>query len=293
MNTYRRWMVGLDNSLMDKIIIQYTSFLAKIFRPETIYFINVQKDMEVPESVKQKFPELRKPVDEKIKDYLKEEVETFFSDKEHFDIEYKVIEGNPFEELMRWCNIKNIDLFIAGRKRELKGSGVLPHKLARKADCSVLFIPEKPNTRLQEIFVPVDFSEPSEKAFETGLQIAKRDESATLHLLNVYHIPYGYSRTRLEKDYSAALKEEATEQYNRMVGKHNTESVHISPYFHYDDSDRAPEIIIETAHKRNADIIIIGSKGRSAIMSQLLGSVTEKLIKLENGVPVLVVKTAS
>jgi nucleotide-binding universal stress UspA family protein len=290
MNNYKRWMVGLDNTLIDKSVIQYTAFLAQIFRPEIVYFINVQKDMEVPERIKQQFPELRQPVDEKIKEMMREEAEAYFANKDYFDLEFKVVEGNPFEELIRWGSIKNIDLFIAGRKKELKGTGVLPQKLARKASFSVLFVPEKPNLRVQEIFVPTDFSAHAEAAFESALCFAKRDEAATIHLLNVYHVPYGYHQTRLEKDYSAALKEEATEQYNRMLARHNIENVHISPIFHYDNSDRTAEIICETAHKRNADIILIGSNGRNALLAQLLGSVTEKILRLESDIPVLVVK---
>jgi nucleotide-binding universal stress UspA family protein len=289
MNTFRRWMVGLDNSLMDKTAIQYTAFLAKVLRPEKIYFINVQKNLEVPDSVKEKFPELRQPLDEKIKDALKDEVQKNFTNHDHFDIEYKVIEGNPFEELLHWIEIKNIDLLIVGRKKELKGSGVLPQKLIRKSSCSALFIPEKPNFRLEEIFVPLDFSEHSESAFEFALNLAKHDEATTLHLQHIYHIPYGYSQTRLEKDYSTALKEEATEQYNEMISKFDIDNAHLSPIFHYDNQDRVAEIICETAHKRNADIIVLGAKGRNAFIAQMLGSVTEKILKTENSIPVMVV----
>jgi len=282
-------MVGLDNSLMDKIIIQYTSFLAKALRPDKIYFINVQKDLEVPESVKQKFPDLRQPQDEKVKDALIDEVQKNFTNYEHFDIEYKVIEGNPFEELVHWTGIKNIDLIIVGRKKELKGSGVLPQKLVRKTECTTLFVPEKPNLRLEEIFVPIDFSDYSESAFEFGLHLAKRDEVCTLHLQHIYHVPYGYHQTRLEKDYSTALKEEASEQYNKMISRYETADAHLSPIFHYDNQDRVAEIICETAQKRNADIIVMGTKGKSAIVAQMLGSVTEKVLKTENSIPVLII----
>lgn len=290
MSDFKRWMVGLDNTLIDKIVIEYTAFLARQLRPEVIYFINVQRNLEVPEAVKEKFPELRKPADERIKESMTEEVRTFFTDSEYYDLEFKVVEGNPFEELVRWGSIKNVDLFIAGRKKELKGAGVLPQKLARKASFSVLFVPEKPRFRLQELLVAVDFSTHSEKAFEVALQLARSEDSTTLHALHVYHMPYGVHQTRLERDYSEALKEEATDQYNQMIARHAIGNVHVSPIFQYDNQNRIAEIICETARKRNADLMIVGHKGRSGVMLQLLGSVTEKILQLENEIPVLVIK---
>jgi nucleotide-binding universal stress UspA family protein len=283
-------MIGLDNSLIDKTVIQYTDFLANVMSPEKIYFVHIRKSLDVPDSVKQKFPELGQPIDERIRKELQTEVKKYFVDHEQFDIDYIVIEGNPFEELLNWSRIKNIDLIISGRKKELKGSGVLPQKLARKSNCSLLFVPEKPNFHLQEIFVPLDFSEHSESAFEFALNIAKTDEASTLHLLHVYHIPYGYHQTRMQRDYSAALIEEATDQYNKMLSKFEIGDTHLSPVFHYDEHDRIAEIISETANKRNADIIIIGSRGKSNFVSQLLGSITEKLLKTENSVALMLVK---
>jgi nucleotide-binding universal stress UspA family protein len=290
MKTKKRWMVGLDNSLIDKVVIEYTSFLANIIKPEKIYFINVQKSLEIPENIKQKFPDLRKPLDEKLEEQMKENVQTNFRSYDNYDIEYKVIEGNPFDELLNWISIKNIDLFISGRKKELKGSGILPNKLARKSACSILFIPEKPALRLHEIFVPVDFSKSSEDAFEVALDLAHRDEASTLYIQNIYFVPQGYRQTRLEEEVALAMKEEVTDQYNKLLSKLYTNGTHLSPIFVSDSTGRIAEIICENAHKRNADLIIMGHKGKTGAAALLMGSTTEKVLRIEEGIPVLVVK---
>jgi nucleotide-binding universal stress UspA family protein len=290
MNTKKRWMVGLDDSLIDKVVIEYTSFLANIVKPEKIYFVNVQKSLEIPENIKQKFPDLRKPLDEKLEEQMKENVQANFRNYDNYDIEFKVIEGNPFDELLHWSSIKNIHLFIAGRKKELKGSGILPYKLARKAPCSVLFIPEKPALRLHELFVPVDFSPSSENAFEVALNLANKDEASTLYVQHVYYLPQGYRKTRLEEEVAAAMKEEVTEQYNKLLSKLYTNGTHLSPIFIGDATGSTAEIICENAHKRNADLIVMGHKGKTGIATILMGSVTEKILRAEEGIPVLVVK---
>lgn len=290
MEKLKRWLVGLDLSLMDKPLVEYTAFAAHIFRPEKIYFVNIQKNMEIPVSVKQKFPELSQPIDEKYKLEIKDLIKKNFPDYDSFDIEYKVIEGNPFEELAKWVSIKNIDLFISGRKKDLKGSNILPHKIARKINAACLFVPEKPNLRWQEIFVPIDFSEHANRAFNVALQIAAKNDAATLHLQHVYYVPQGYRNTRLEEEINEAMKADATVAYNEFISSHPIHNIHLCPIFTHDYKQNPAWIICETAQKRNVDIIVMGAKGKSALASLFLGSVTEKILLKESAIPILIVR---
>lgn len=290
MENLKRWLVGLDLSLIDKSIVEYVAFLANLYHPEKIYFVNIQKKLDIPASIKQKFPELSQPLDEKNKKEIKELVAKYFPNADAFDIEYKVVEGHPFDELNNWISIKNIDLFIAGRKKDLKGSSVLPHKVARKINVACLFVPEKPKLKLQEIFIPVDFSDNTNRAFKAALQIATKHESPTLHILHAFYVPQGYRNTRFEEEVNEAMKDDATIAYNEFIKQYDTQNIHLSPLFLKDNKSNPAEIICESAQKRNADLIVIGAKGKSALASLLLGSVTEKIILKEAAIPVLIVR---
>ena len=48
-------------------------------------------------------------------------------------------------------------------------------------------------------------------------------------------------------------------------------------------------LVSEYASSNNVDLVVIGSKGRTALSSVLLGSVAAKLVQAEFDVPILVV----
>jgi hypothetical protein len=50
------------------------------------------------------------------------------------------------------------------------------------------------------------------------------------------------------------------------------------------------EILLKEAHKINADMILLGSRGRTKSAAILLGSVAEKLVMANNVLPMLIFK---
>ena len=58
-----------------------------------------------------------------------------------------------------------------------------------------------------------------------------------------------------------------------------------------DDQGSPSKIILEYAKTHECDLLIIGSKGRTAMSSVLLGSVAVKVVESELKIPIMVVKT--
>lgn len=48
--------------------------------------------------------------------------------------------------------------------------------------------------------------------------------------------------------------------------------------------------MIDKAHEINANAIIIGAKGRTATTAFFLGSIAERLIQLDNDIPLMIVR---
>ncbi len=285
-------MVGLDLSLMDKTLIEYTAFLSYYFRPEKIYFINVQPDLDIPDELREEFPGFDQPRDELIKVEMKEKVASFFPDHKDFDIEYEVIEGSARKEMLHWSHVKNIDLLIAGRKKDLKGSGMIPQQLARKVSCSVLFVPEKAKMSIRNILVPIDFSEYCSMALEEAHEIAKIDKEVKIHLQHAFEVPMGYSKTgKTEEEFAEIMKRHASKRMKKFLeetGK-NADSYQLIYSFNQEHQSAA-DLINKAAHDMSADLIIIGARGRTALTALFLGSTAEKLITRDSDIPLLVVK---
>ncbi|NNC95970.1 MAG: universal stress protein [Chitinophagales bacterium] len=292
MYQYKNIMVALDLSYMDEQVIKYTSFISNLIQPENIYFINIQKDLEVPDEIKVEFENLGKPRDESVKRKMIESVKSNFDNHEGFKIDYKVAEGEEIHEMLHWTKVKNIDLLVVGRKDVSNGSGHIAQVLTRKVMNSVLMVPEKLNTNLKEILVPIDFSEYSDMAFDKAVEIARNQEGVKIYLLYIYHLPAGYYTTgKSEEEFSEIMKKNAMKQFSKYVAEKDVDDIVYEITYQHDDSHHEHLLINKQAKKTTADLIIIGAKGRTPATSIFLGSIAEKLTKTESNVPLLIVKS--
>jgi nucleotide-binding universal stress UspA family protein len=126
----------------------------------------------------------------------------------------------------------------------------------------------------KHILVPTDFGEHAAHALDVAIALATKLD-ATLTLLHVHYLPppaYEFDITwpieelevRAQQALDAALAT-AKQRYPKC------DRVFERGY----PSDR----IVETAKKRDADLIVIGTHGRRGIPRMLLGSVAEKVVR--------------
>ncbi len=141
-----------------------------------------------------------------------------------------------------------------------------------------------------KILLPTDGSEVSLAAAERAAALAKLC-GAPLHVVFVQE-PYPYTGIGATSDtgrdaYQAAAQQQADNAFVRVRAlaavpgiKIETESLEgVSP----------AEAIVEAARRCGADLIVMGSHGRTGVAKLLLGSVTQKVLVL-SPVPVMVVK---
>ena len=143
-------------------------------------------------------------------------------------------------------------------------------------------------TRFETILVPVDFSDHSKEALDTAIQVAHLFGS-TIHLLHCYHIqtagisPYGIV---LPSGYYADLRDAAEKRlrdWHDILSKEGIKSESIL-------SADSPSLAINLAAEEfKSDLIIMGTRGLSGLKHAMLGSVTERVVRLAP-CPVLTVK---
>ncbi len=157
-------------------------------------------------------------------------------------------------------------------------------------------MPSTKKTNLSKILVAVDGSDNSLKAADYAIEIAKR-HNAELVALNVVFLktksdlPAENSRLPL-KSYTANFVQKQINESKRKlesIGK-NAEKEGVS----YNSevitgADSVVDSIIKYAKRENADLIVVGTKGRSTLKKILLGSVASG-VATYSSCPVLVVK---
>lgn len=287
MRKFKKILVGLDLSPLDEVLIKKTAQLARFFEAEQVYFVHVAKDLALPEEVSRNYPDLLAPVDEVIEKSINDQVMAAgFPSEVAFQVDAK--EGGTLDKILRWSKVKDVDLIIMGRKHDLEGSGTLAKRVALRSSCSVLFLPEDMKAEsFEKLFVPIDFSSYSVLALDYAKEI--NQDPSNIKCFHLYEVPQGYSKTgKSFEEFAGIMHENAQKNYQQFIQTNKL------PEFPYElglkgKGNRA-EFLLDAAKKDTADLIVIGSRGRTDSAALLIGSVAEKLIDINNEIPMLVLK---
>jgi nucleotide-binding universal stress UspA family protein len=142
---------------------------------------------------------------------------------------------------------------------------------------------------VRKILFPTDFSEPSEAAWAFALSFAK-EFGAVVVLLHVVPEP-----PRLAEAYEMGYTPErfikaATEEANRLMADMQAKAadwkVTLLPRIRQGVEFRE---IIAAAREEEADLIVMGTHGRTGLAHALIGSVAEKVVR-KAPCPVLTVR---
>ena len=169
MYSFKRLLVGLTGADRDKGTIDYAALVSRMVKLDRVYFLHAATSLDIPESIRETYPEILEPVDENLTEQMTKMVNERFPCRTDITVDIDVIEGTPLVEILRLARQKEIDLILVGKTREHQESGMLPEKLARKAPCSVLVVPEGAQPRISKILVPVDFSDHSSDAMDVAI----------------------------------------------------------------------------------------------------------------------------
>lgn len=292
MNTLKRLLIGLDLTPMDDTLIHYAAFLSAELYVEKVCFIHVEKSLEVPGELRQNLQRENVSAEEGLRQLIASKVAPVFEQLPKVETEILVEEGTPLKELLHWSKIKDIDLMLVGRKLRMRGSGVLAQRILRSGRLSVLFVPEMYEPRLRRVVVSVDFSQYSEMAMDRVLHSALSKKEVQVVCLHVYKVPSGYITLGMSYEaFDERMRGFAQEKYEQMMErfpelKNRAELVLVRQ----GEQDDIGELVVMEAKRARADMLVIGAKGMSAAALFVIGSVTEKVLRHDLDIPLLVFK---
>ena len=186
---------------------------------------------------------------------------------------------NPHKEIVRLADDQHADLIVMGRRGRrglaLMMVGDSTRKVIGYADCSVLVVPRAAEIWQQRILLATDGSRHGEMAAEAAGQMAK-----------IFGLPVTVVSV-LRPKFDEVRRAEAQLEVDRVREALALEGIKADSAI-VGDADPAAAIV-ELARQRGADLIVMGSHGRTGMGRLLLGSVSEKVIGLAT-CPVLVVK---
>jgi nucleotide-binding universal stress UspA family protein len=194
----------------------------------------------------------------------------------------RVAAGKPFVELIHAAREEESDLVVVGAhgKHFLKSLllGTTAEKVVRKGDRPVLVVKRATRRPYRQVLVPVDFSEDSRQGLALALRLAPR---AKFHVLHAYEGSEGqlwradFKRSEIMQ-YRRRLAQERRKELEEFLRRANCGGKPIKRLLRH---GRAPHVIAGVAGRLRADLVSVGTVGRTGLPYILLGSVAEHVMR--------------
>ena len=134
--------------------------------------------------------------------------------------------------------------------------------------------------QMRKILVPIDGSECSLNAAKYAVKVAK-DENAELFCIHVIaSVPYGYASPPTATDqYFKDIEEKAQSWFDKVRDMAKNEGIPELKTETFTDVKSVIGSIIDYATSRDADLIVIGTRGRTGLKKFLMGSVANGVVQ--------------
>lgn len=193
--------------------------------------------------------------------------------------------GETYKEIVDQAARNKSNVIVMGRrgrtglKRLMMGS--VTARVIGLAPCNVLVVPQAAKLEFNNIVVATDGSKYSAAAASEAIGLAKRNGSS-LTVVSVVPseiaTPTDIDFTMNQRDLIAKKEMQGAEKNAKMVKEAaQKEGVNVRAFVM---SGKPAEAIIQTAQEKKADLIVLGSHGRTGVEKLLMGSVAERVIVL-------------
>ena len=134
-------------------------------------------------------------------------------------------------------------------------------------------------TRYRRILHASDFSPASASAFARAVAAARKDraELILVHVMGpvIPAIADGYMAPHVYEDLDRAARRQAQKQLDRLAGKARTAGVRVTTLLR---EGSPAEQIARAARSKRADVVVMGTHGRTGLPRLFLGSVAERVV---------------
>lgn len=210
-----------------------------------------------------------------------------------------VTTGNPARSILDTAEQVAAQLIVMGThgasgfERLMLGS--VTEKVLRKAGCPVLVVPRRADAPsgapivFRRILCAVDFSPCSRKAVSYALSLAEEAGGA----LTLVHVVEGFDEEPLATahfnvpEYRRHLEDNAAERLENLVPSETRSWCECRTLVR---NGKAHREILDAAHTTDADLIVLGVRGRNAVDLALFGSTANQVVRGAD-CPVLTVRS--
>ena len=201
-------------------------------------------------------------------------------------LELEVEIDHPVVAILRRVQERSADLLVLGTHGTSppdRGAGTLATACVRQARTSVLLVREPHAGPFTSVVACVDFSATSRQALEHAVRVATQD-GAALHVLHVFHAPwhrlhYGAPTPQASPDYQKQYRDALRRRLEAFYEPFHDELARLEVRYALFDFPGHGRGITEFARQVGADLVVLGTRGRTNLRALLLGSTAERVVR--------------
>lgn len=283
------WLVCLDMTSMDDILIGYANFLTTEIKPKKITFIHVIKSRDVADDMVKLFPELqdKKDFDDVIRKDLHQKIANYFGGSK-VETELVIETGRPTDTIVEKMKSINPDVTIMGKKAEYTGKGVVPRKIMKYVPSSILFVPESARYQLEKALVPTDFSEQSAKAIHLAHEMTEENDGHVV-AQHIFNYPAQFFPYLPEEDDEEKMNQYLKKKKNEFVDEYDIPN-EVEFVFSLNVEGSKMDQMYDMVIKEQIDMIVGVSKADKGLTSIFREDFTDKMAYFRFGVPLFIHK---
>lgn len=198
------------------------------------------------------------------------------------DVKFRTIVGEPFVEITHAVQADGDHIVFAGTRGAGKWeqflAGSTAKRLIRKCPSSVWIVKAESPLPPKIVLAATDFSDVGLKAAKEGLKIAQQasGEFHLLHVIDSRDVPEDLiSRIPAGSSFRQEISEEATRRLEAFLDLLGVDRKQIQMHLSWGIPSQE---IWRISQHQGADLIVIGTVGRSGIKGVLLGNTAEKVL---------------
>ncbi len=203
-----------------------------------------------------------------------ERIAAWCRDRSAVPVELDVAKGSPSWELS--SRSKNAEMAVLGSSTvDAFTAGPVARRVARMAGVDTLVVRRQPRVPYRRIIAAVDFSEASRIAVERAAELFPDAAITVLYSLPSRFDPILAAAGLFREEIDASRSSRLAAAKDRMAEF----AAELGDGIRTMVADGSPlETIDEVVRRRNADLVVVGSRGMTATRMVLLGTVAEGLV---------------
>lgn len=204
-------------------------------------------------------------------------------DSEQVEVVVKVASGKPFRSILAQAVEEKAELIVLGLHHHEGGlkemfRGTTAERVIRIGNVPVLVVKSEAKAAYGRVVVGADFSVHARRAMRLALRLAP---AAELHLVHAFLVPFeGFmygtgTRQQAESEHRDSMAAMVGDEMKTFLASFEG----VPPRLHQVCREgMAQDIILKEAVGNDADLLVLGTHGRTGVAHAFLGSVAEDLL---------------